>query len=108
RLQSVSESENNREDHRRRANDRGADENGLGGRLEGVASSIILLQQMLRALEPRIVSVVLLELLVNSWDLFDEGQLEDRLRVVRNRAIRVDRDRHRSHSQESERDETKR
>jgi hypothetical protein len=38
----------------------------------------------------------------------DDRQLEDRLRVVGDRAVRVDGDRHRTHAEEAERDEAER
>ena len=40
--------------------------------------------------------------------LLDRRQLEDRLRVVGDRAVRVDRDRHRAHAEEAERDQAER
>ena len=36
---------------RRRADDGGADQHGLGGRLEGVAGAVVLLEQLLGVLE---------------------------------------------------------
>ena len=50
----------------------------------------------------------LLELRLNVRNLLDQRQLENRLRVVRHRAIGIDRDGDRAHAQESERHQTKR
>ena len=50
----------------------------------------------------------LLDLLRDARDLLDGRELEHRLRVVRHRAVRVDGDRHRTHAEESEGDETER
>ena len=46
-----------------------------------------------------------LELLLDAGNLLDDRQLEHRLRVVGDRAVRVDRDRDRAHAEEAERDE---
>ena len=51
RLQPVGERHDDREDHRRRADDGRADEHGLGGRLERVAGAVVLLEVVLGALE---------------------------------------------------------
>jgi hypothetical protein len=51
------------EDHRGGADDRGADEHRLGGRLEGVAGPVALLQLVLGVLEVGLEAEVALDLL---------------------------------------------
>ena len=53
-------------------------------------------------------AVLLLELCLDAGDLFDLRQLVDRLRVVGDRTVRVDGDRHRAHAEEAERDQAER
>ena len=45
---------------------------------------------------------VSLQLLVDAGKVFDQRKFENRLRVVGDRSVGVDRDRHRSHAQEPE------
>ena len=61
RLEPVREHDDDREDHRRRADDGGADQHRLGGRLERVAGAVVLLEQVLRALEVRREAVLALD-----------------------------------------------
>ena len=51
---------------------------------------------------------VLLDLGVDAVDLLDQRQLVHALRVVGDRAVGVDRDRHRAHAEEPERDQAER
>ena len=104
----VGEQHDDREDHRRRADHRRADQHGLRGGLERVAGAVVLLEQVLGALEVHVEAVVLLELLLDVRDRLDHRQLEDRLRVVGDRAVGVDRDRDRAHAEEAERDQAER
>ena len=48
----------------------------------------------------------LLELLLDVRHLLDQGQFVHRLRIVRDRAVGIDRDRDRPHAEESERHQT--
>ena len=48
---------------------------------------------------------VLLDLGLDVRDVLDQRELVDRLRVVRHRAVGVDRDRHRAHAEEAEGDQ---
>ena len=48
--------------------------------------------------------ILLLDLVLDAGDLFDLRQLVDRLRVVGDRAVRVDGNRHRAHAEEAEGD----
>ena len=81
---------------------------GFGGRLEGVAGAVVLLEEVLRLLEVGVEAVRLLELGLDVRDLLDQRQLVDRLRVVGDGAVRVDRDRDRAHAEEAEGDEAER
>ena len=106
--QPVRQHHDDREDHRRRADDRRADQHRLRRRLERVAGAVVLLEQVLGALEVHVEAVVLLELLLDVGQRLDDRELEHRLRVVGDRAVRVDRDRHRAHAEEAERHEAER
>ena len=107
RLQAVGERHDDRENHRRRADDCRSDQNRLRRCLEGISGAVILLEEMLCSAELRVEPVVVPELLLNSRLLLDERELENRLCVVGDRAVRIDCDRHWPHSQESERDQAK-
>jgi hypothetical protein len=65
-------------------------------------------RQVLGTLEIDVEPVVLLDFLLDVGDRLDHRQLVDRLRVVGDRAVGVDRNRHRSHAEEAERHETER
>jgi hypothetical protein len=58
--------EDDREDHRRRADHRRADQHRLRRRLEGVAGAVVLLEQILGAIEPDVEPVVALQLLLDA------------------------------------------
>ena len=60
--EAVGERHDDREDHRGGADYRGADQHGLGGRLEGIAGAIVLFQQILGAFEIHVDAEVLLDL----------------------------------------------
>jgi hypothetical protein len=107
-LQSLGQQHDDREDHRGGADHGSADEHRLGGRLEGVARAVVLFQVFLGRLEVRLEAEVLLDLLFDVGNRLDEGELVDRLRVVGDRAVGVDRDGHRAHAEEAEGDQTER
>ena len=100
--EAVGQRHDDRENHRRGADHRRADQHGLGGRLEGVARAVVLFQHVLGALEVHVEIEVLLEFLLDVRNLLDQRKLVDRLRVVGHRAVGIDRDRHRTHAQEAE------
>jgi len=89
-------------DHRR------ADEHRLGRRLERVAGRVVRLEVVLALLEVRREAEVALDLLLDARLALRLRQLEDRLGVVRHRAVAVDRDVHRAHAEEAERDHAER
>ena len=91
-----------REDHRRRADDGGADEHRLRRRLEGVAGAVVLLEEVLGLLEVDVEAEVLLDLLLDVRDGLDDRELVDALRVVGDRAVGVDGDGDRAHAEEAE------
>ena len=64
-VEAVGERDDDREDHRGRADDGGADEHRLGGRLEGVAGAVVLLEEVLGLLEVHVEAEVLLDLLLD-------------------------------------------
>ena len=64
--EAVGEGDDDREDHRRRADDGGADEHGLRGRLEGVAGAVVLLEEVLGLLELDVEAEVLLDLVLDA------------------------------------------
>ena len=94
------------ENHRGGADDRGADEHGLGGSLKRVARAVVGLEHFLGALEVDVDVVIFFQLLLNSWNSFDQRESVHGLRVVRDRAVRIDRDRDRPHAQEAESHQT--
>ena len=62
-VEPVGEHHDDREDHRRGADDRRADQHRLGGGLEGVAGAVVLLEEVLGPLEVDVEAEVLLDLL---------------------------------------------
>ena len=94
--------------HRRRPDDRRADQHRLGRGFERVAGAVIFLEQVFGRGEIGREPVAVPEFLLHARNVLDERQLEDRLRVVGHRSVRVDGNRHRSHPQKSERDQTER
>ena len=104
----CSQRHDDREDHRRRADDRSTDEHGLGGGLEGVARAVVLLEQILGRAEVHREPIVPLELLLDAGQLLNRGQLVHRLSVVGHRAVRIDRDSHGPHAEKAECHEAKR
>src|SRR5258706_3564159 len=91
RLQSVRETHDDRENHRRSADDSSSNQNRLRSCFERVSRAVVFLEQVLRALEVRRESEITLHLLDGSRRRLDRRQLEDRLRVVRDWTISVDR-----------------
>ena len=105
----LAQQQDDREDHRRGADDGGADEHGLGGRLEGVAGRVVGLEVMLAAARSRASKPKSrLDFLLDAGDVFGLGQLEDRLGIVGHRAVAIDGDVDRAHAQEAERDQAER
>ena len=80
------------EDHGRGADDGGADEHGLGRRLEGVARAVALLELVLRAFEVGAEAEVAFELSGDTRLLLDLRKFVDGLGVIGHRAEGVDRD----------------
>ncbi len=99
----LAQQQDDREDHRRRADDGRADQHRLGGRLERVAGRVVGFQVVLALLEVGLEAEVALDLFLDARDLLGLGQLEDRLGVVGHRAVAVDGDVDRPHAQEAER-----
>ena len=62
------EQQDDREDHRRGADDGGADEHRLGGRLEGVAGAVVLLEVVLACSKSGVEAEVLLDLVLDVRD----------------------------------------
>ena len=60
--EAVGQGHDDREDHRGGADDRGADQHGLGGGFEGVAGAVVGFEHFLGALEVHVDVVVLLQL----------------------------------------------
>ena len=70
------EQHDNAEHHGGGADDRRADEHGLGGGLEGVAGAVVLLEELLGLLEVHVEAEVPLDLLLDALDGLD-GCSED-------------------------------
>jgi hypothetical protein len=106
--ETVGEHDDDREDHRGRADDRRADQHRLRRRFEGIPGAVVLLEQVLGRLEVHVDAVVALERLFDVRNLLDQRELEHRLGVVGHGAVGVDRDRHRAHAEEAEGDQAER
>ena len=106
--QVIGQAHDRGEDHRGCAHDCRADEHRLGRGLKGVARAVVFLEVVLGLLELRFETVYPLDFRCGVGDGFNGGQLIHGLCVVGDRAIGVDRDGHRAHAQEAERDEAKR
>src|ERR1019366_2998894 len=73
-----------------------------GGRLEGIARAVVLFQQVLGAVKIHVDVEVLLDFRLDVGHLLDQRKFIDGLRVVGDRPIRIDCDRHRPHAEEAE------
>ena len=104
----VSQRHDDRKNHRGSANNCRADQHGFRRCFECVARSVIFLQQMLGAIEVDVEVEILLDLRFNIRNVLNQRQFINGLRIVGDRAIRIDCDRHRSHAQKAERHQTKR
>src|SRR5205807_5940274 len=93
-------------DHGRRADHRSADEHRLRGSFERIACAVVGLEIILRAREGGTEAEVAINLLLDSGKTLDLGELENGLRIVCDRPVRVDRDRDRPHAEETEGHET--
>ena len=71
------ERHDDREDHRRRADDGGADENRLRGRFERVARAVVFFEQILGPIEADVESVLALQRFLDGGHLLDDRELED-------------------------------
>ena len=99
----VSEGHDGGEDHGGGADDGRADQHRLGGGFEGVARAVVLFQVVLGLFELRLEAEVSSGCPgCDSGSGLDHGELVDRLRVVGDRAVAIDRDGHRSHAEEAE------
>ena len=72
--QVVGQADDDGEDHGGGAHDRGADEDGLGGGLEGVAGAVVVLQEVLGPLPPGGEAEVSADLGVDVVDVLDAGE----------------------------------
>ena len=72
--QTFGQRHDDRKDHCRGADDRGANQNRLGSRLESIAGAVILFEQVLGALKNHVV--VLLEFFDDVWLMFNERELK--------------------------------
>ena len=90
------------EDHGGGANHRRPDQYRLGSRLEGVSGAVVGFQIVLCLLEIRFKAKFFLDFFFNTGDGFDQRQLVDGLGVIGNRAIAVNSNRNRAHTEESE------
>ena len=100
--QSVGQGHDNREDHGGCADHGSADQHRLSRSLEGIAGSIVGLQQVLCAFEFRVDAVVLLQLSFDAGNGFNQRQFVDRLCIVCHRPVGIHGNRDRSHAQEAE------
>ena len=102
RGQAIRQRHDDGEDHRRCADHGGSDQHRFCGGLEGVACAVVLFEQVLGAFKIHIDVEVFLDLGSNIRHLLDQRKFIDRLRIVGDRTIGIDRDRHRAHAEEAE------
>ncbi len=100
------EQDDDSENHRGCPDDGRADEDRFGRGLEGVPRAVRGLEIELCLLKVHIDAEVFLDDLFGVLAALDHRELIDGLGIVGNRAKTVHGDRHRTHSQETERDET--
>ncbi len=93
------------EDHGRGAYYGRADQHRLSRCFEGIASAVVLFQQMLCPLKVHIKAVLALQFGLDVGHDLDQRQLVDRLCVVGDRAVGIHRDGDRAHAQKSEGDQ---
>ena len=98
RCEPVGQRHDDRKRHRRRADNGRADQHRLGSGLERVTCSVVLLEQVFGPIELHVEAEFALETFLDAGNLFDDRQFEDRLGIVRNRTVRVDRNRDRAHA----------
>ena len=100
--QAIGQQHDDRENHGCRADNRGTDQYRLGRGLEGVTGAIVFFEQFLRFFEVNLDTESIFEFTFDTRNLFNRRQFINRLRVVRYRAVAVNRDRHRAHAEEAE------
>src|SRR3989338_11298482 len=76
-----------RENHRGRSRDGRGDKNGFCRRLKGITGRVVGLELVLARLEVGLETKVPLDLLFDAGDRLGLGQFENRLSVVRDRAV---------------------
>ena len=104
--QAFGERHDDRKDHRGCPDDRCADQHGFGSSLEGVAGAVVGFQHFLGAPKIHVDVVILLELSFDARNLFNQGKLIDRLRIVGDRTVGVDGNGHRAHAKKAESHQT--
>ena len=104
----IRQAHDDRKNHRRRADNGSTNKHGLRRRLECIPGAVVFLEMLLGPFELGIEAEVLFDIRSNARNLLDRGQLIHRLRIVGNRPIRVDGNRHRPHAEKSKRNQTKR
>src|SRR5438132_4855429 len=105
--QTLGQRHDDRKNHRRSTHYGRSNQHWLRSCLKCIAGAIIVFVQVLSALEVHINVEISLEILLGIRNLFDQRKLINRLRVVGHWPVRIDSNRHRSHSQKSKRHQTK-
>ncbi len=90
------------EDQGRGADHRSPDQDWFGRGFERVSRPIVLLQQQLGTREIHIDAKFVFELSLNAWNLFDEAELINALRIVGDRSVGIDGDGDGPHAEKSE------
>ena len=75
---------------------------GLAVALNVLPGAVVFFQQILGAIEIHVEVEVFLDLRFDVRDLLDQREFINRLRVVGDRTVGIDRDRHRPHAEEAE------
>ena len=101
-FQTVGQRHDDGEDHGGGADYGRSDQHRLGGGFEGIAGAVVFLQVVLAFLEVGLKSEIFLDLAFDVRNLLDSGKLENRLSVVGDRPVGIDRDGDWAHAQEPE------
>ena len=100
--ESAGQSHDDGKDHGGCADHSRANQHRLGRSLESVARTVILFEQVLGAVEVHRHVEVFLDFVHDVRNLLNQGELVNRLSIIRDWTVGIDGDRHRPHAQKAE------
>src|SRR5262249_40214868 len=100
------EHQNDREDHRGRSDDCGSNQYRLRRGFERISSGIVFFEKVFALFEVRSESEITLNIGFHIWNRLNLREFKNGLSVISHRAVRVDGNSNRTHSEHSERHET--